>query len=195
MTAADPATQTDVSLQPGAEHPDVEHAPRRPIYLPLGAIGLAIRKAWLTYILLGLVPPAVMIGTIFWLIFTGNDRILQNYAGLEGSWGMVWLVGGMAWIGVTVPLAFFIRRGLWKGYYEGGVVRPENYLKGWFVIWLPLVIGGVIGFVGLALTREVASLFTSMLSFIVFLSMYPNGHALTRPIGDHDDPAVYEEPK
>lgn len=195
MTAADPATQTDDTLQPDATRPDVEHTPRRKIYLPLDEIGLAIRKAWLAYIVLALIPPSAMIAAIFFLIFTGNDRIIQSPTDLDGTAGMIWTIAGLTWVGLSLPLAFFIRRGLWAAYYEGGVVKPDNYLKGWLVIWLPLVFGGVLGFIGLAATREVASLFTSMLAFIVFLAMVPNGHALTRPVGDHDDPGVYEEPR
>ena len=192
MTAA---TTTDTGLQPGADLPDVDRDRNpRPIYLPLDQIGLALRKAWLTYFVLAAVPPAAMIGSIFFLIFTGSGKSVDT----GSSWtnpGFLWLLAGMVFLSVAIPLAFVIRRRMWAMYYEGEVVPPQNYLRGWLVVWLPLIVGGILGFVGLALSREVASIFTSMLSFIVFLSMAPNGHALVRPVGHEDDPAVYEEPK
>ncbi|MEM1010592.1 MAG: hypothetical protein AAGI46_00055 [Planctomycetota bacterium] len=162
--------------------------------VPLDEAGLALRYAWLTYIAVALIPPAAMIGSIFVLLFTGNGATKEvDHVG--HFWGVVWLVGGMTFIGVTLPGSFYIRRQLWNEYYAGDVVTPGNYLKGWVIIWLPLVSAGVLGFIGLALTRDFATVFISMLAFIVFLSMAPNGHAMTRPVGDHDDPATYEEPK
>ena len=197
MTAAPSVSPTDSH----AERPDVEHREsNRPLTaVALDHAGLALRKAWAIYIVLALIPPGAMIASIFALLFTRNDAMSEvqpgQYYGFGDFWGLVWLVIGMIWIGVTVPLGFFIRRAKWKAFYEGGLVDADDYLAGWLPIWIPLVIGGVLGFVGLALTAEVGNLFTSMLAFVVFLSMAPNGHALTRPVGDHDDPAVYEEPK
>ena len=195
------AAQSATLHQPDAARPDVEHRDSRPMTaVALDEAGLALRKAWAIYILLALIPPGAMIAAIFTLLFTRNDTLAdvptaQQYGGFGGFWGLVWLTFGMVWISIFVPLGFFIRRAKWKAFYEGGLVSGKDYLAGWLPIWVPLVIGGVIGFVGLALTAEVGNLFTSMLSFVVFLSMAPNGHALTRPVGDHDDPGVYEEPK
>ncbi len=189
------ATAT-VSTAPDAANPDVSRPNKRPIVIPLDEAGLALRMAWVTYIGLALIPPAAMIASIFFLIFTGNDRVIQNTAGAGSTWpGIIFLIGGLTFVGVALPLAFYARRKLWINYYEGGVVPPGNYLRGWMAVWIPLVIGGVLGFIGLALTREVGNLFTSLLAFMVFLSMTPNGHALVRPVGDQDDPGTYEEPK
>ncbi len=204
VTAATPSTPatpdglTNViaapTLQPGAERPDVEHSTRPFVAISLDEAGLALRKAWLAYIVLALIPPAAMIASIFWLIFT-YDRPVNADFGMYGGAEMAWLLVGMTWIGIVTPLGFVLRRKIWHEFYEGGVAKADNYLKGWLIIWIPLTIGGVLGFVGLAVTTGVSNVFTSMLAFVIFLSMAPNGHALTRPVGDHDDPGVYEEPK
>ena len=191
-----PATATvTTATAPGAQNPDVSRDQRTRLpTIPLDEAGVALRTAWASYLGLALVPPAAMIGSIFFLLFTGNDRTLHG-AEYRDFAGMAWLVAGMIYIGVALPLAFYVRRLKWTAFYEGGVVAPKDYLAGWMAVWVPLVIGGVLGFVGLALSGEFANVFTSMLSFVVFLSMTPNGHALTRPVGDVDDPGTYEEPK
>jgi hypothetical protein len=156
---------------------------------------LALRAAWATYLGLALVPPAAMIGTIFYLLFTGNDSVIQGYVENDFQAGFWFLVFGMIFLGLALPAGFWFRQHAWREYEEGGVAKPRNYLKGWLAVWLPLVAGGVLGFIGLALTREFATVFISMLAFVVFLAMSPNGHVLTRPVGDVDDPGTYEEPK
>jgi hypothetical protein len=181
------------TLQPGAERPDVERTEKRLPHLAIGEAALALRKAWAVYLLMAGMPPAAMIGAIFFLIFFGDA--VGTGGGLRASIGLWWLVAGMIFIGVTVPLGFYLRDKAWSEFRHGGVVRPDRYLRGWMPIWGPLVIAGVMGFVGLAVTGEVATVFVSLLALVVFLSMSPNGHGLTRPVGDHDDPGVYEEPK
>ncbi len=188
-----------VATQPGADRPDVER-PAASDRLPLIAISrvsLELRKAWATYLLLALIPPSAMIASIFALLFIGDGRDNSGVATASlTDGGMPWLLVGLTFIGLAVPLAFWYRRTCWASYYvQGQVVEPENYLKGWLAVWIPLVLGGVFGFVALAITGEFSVVFISMLAFVVFLSMTPNGHAMTRPVGHEDDPAVYEEPK
>ena len=192
-----PATATvTTATAPGAQNPDVSREVKPRIAIPLDEAGLALRGAWASYLVLALIPPAAMIGAIFFLLFTGNDRTLNGPVDASfDAFGMGWLVAGMIYIGIALPTAYYVRRLFWIDFYKGGVVKPRNYLKGWLAVWLPLVFGGVLGFVGLALTAEFATVFISMLSFVVFLSTTPNGHALTRPVGDVDDPGTYEEPK
>ena len=179
------------TLQPDATRPDAMHeetSGNPSIYLPVSEIGMAMRKTWLIFIGLALVPPAAMIASIFFLIWDGGN-MMRSFGGVG------WLVVGMVWISVTVPLAFYIRRQLWIDWFKGdGVVSPENYVKGNVIVWAPMVIGGVMGFVGMALTAGPASLFTSITALVLFISQAPDGSALTKPVGDHDDPAVFEHP-
>lgn len=192
-TAAATAPATFAS---GATRPDVEHF-ERPLLKTryVEADALALRQAWGIYLLCAVLPPLVMIGTIFYIIFAGDGLFGPSVAEERTNAGWAWFIGGMIWIGLSLPLAFYIRRGFWARFYAGGVVGPRNYLKGNLVIWAPLVIGGIIGFIGFAATLFAASIFTSVMAFIIFLAMFPNGHAMTRAVGDHDDPGVYEEPR
>ena len=189
MTTVTTPTET---TQPAAERPDAMHdgtTARRVNFLPIDELGLASRKAWLTYIGLALVPPGAMIFSIFYLLFQGGATV-RSFGGIG------WLMVGMFWLGIAVPGSFFVRRRIWNRWYTGeGVVRPDEYMKGNLVVWGPMVVGGVMGFIGTALTAGPASLFTSITALILFLTQAPDASALTKPVGDHDDPAVYQEPK
>jgi hypothetical protein len=174
----------------------VEHSDRPTLKTRyVEADALALRQAWGIYLLCGLIPPLALIGTIFYLLLSGQSSLGPATPDESTRWGWAWFVGGMVWISATLPLGFYLRRGYWARFYAGGTVRPRNYLKGNVVVWLPLVVAGIFGFVGFALTLFAGSIFTSLMAFIIFLSMFPNGHAMTRAVGDHDDPGVYEEPK
>lgn len=193
---ASPSPSGASALIPGALRPDVEHSDRPTLKTRyVEADALALRQAWGIYLVCGVIPPLVMIAMIFFLLLTGQNVLGPAVRQESTTWGWAWFIGGMIWIGATLPAAFYVRRGFWAAYYAGGTVRPSNYLKGNLVIWLPLVVGGIVGFVGFALTLFAGSIFTSMMAFVIFLAMYPNGHAMTRAVGDHDDPGVYEEPK
>ena len=201
MTAVDPTQPLPPSQAAdrpaGQKRPDVEHSdrPMQTTYLKESAI--ALRTAWAIYFVMAALPPLTMIAAIFFLILWGPGSGVFGPSMIREStgWGWAWLLAGMIWLSATVPLTFWLRRGYWRAYYDGGTVRGANYVKGNVAIWLPLVIAGVMGFVGFAATRYVASLFTSVMAFIVFLTLFPNGHAMTRAVGDHDDPGVYEEPR
>lgn len=196
MTTTHPHAHTPHGLRPGALRPDLEHreAPDADEG-HLQASSLALRKAWGAYFVLAALPPLAMIGAIFFLILTPSRGPDVRAVEAADRAGWYWFLAGMVWISIWVPVSFYIRRRYWHAYYEGGLVEPRDYLKGDLAIWLPLVVAGVIGFIGFASTQYVANLFTSITAFLVFLTMFPNGHAMTRPVGDHDDPGVYEEPK
>ena len=189
------ATSVHPHRQPGALRPDVEHSDKIMPACNLEADALALRKAWGLYFLLALLPPLAMIGAIFYLLFTSASLMGPQVVEANSTLGWAWFLGGMIFIGLSLPASFFARRKLWAAYYEGGVVDAGNYVKGNLVVWAPLVVAGVLGFVGFALTFYVASLFTSVLAFVIFLALTPNGHAMTRPVGDEEDSGVYEEPK
>jgi hypothetical protein len=164
-------------------------------YSELDDKALALRKAWGLYLILGHLPPLVMILTIFYLIFTPLNWYDTPVAPIQNTAGWVSFVLGMTWIAVTVPISFYMRRRYWDAFYQGSLVEPGDYLKGNLSIWIPLVLAGIGGFIAFAATRYVANLFTSVSAFVIFLTMFPNGHAMTRPVGDHDDSGVYEEPR
>jgi len=175
--------------------PEVEHSDRVFVYKALDESALALRKAWGLFLLLGVTTPLFMILAIFYLLLTPLGWYDRAVTPLDNVAGWTFFIGGMTWISLTVPLGFYLRSKYWAAYYRGEVVAPGDYIKGNLAIWIPLVIAGVVGFIAFAGTRFVANLFTSVTAFVIYMSMFPNGHAMTRPIGDHDDSGVYEEPK
>ena len=183
-----------VQVRPGALHPDVEHSERIVRVSHLDESALALRKAWAIYLTLALVPPMAMIMSIFWLLLAPRGWYQPLISTEANMTGWVSFLAGMIWISVTVPVGFAMRSRYWGAYYEGGLVEPVEYHKGNLAVWIPLVIAGIGGFIGFAATYYVANLFTSMTAFVIFLALHPTGHAMTRPVGDHDDPGVYEEP-
>ena len=196
MTSSPTASPSASGLPPGALRPDLEHSHRPlPPEEHMEASALALRKAWGIYFALAVIPPLAMIMSIFYLIFAPSRGPDVQVVGLANNAGWGWFLVGMGWIAVWVPISFYLRARYWEAYGRGELVQPSDYLKGNLAIWLPLVIAGVIGFIGFASTRYVASLFTSVMAFMIFQTMFPNGHAMTRPVGDHDDPGVYEDPK
>lgn len=193
MTSGESAVHT-THTRPGALHPDVEHSDRIVVAPLLDESALALRKAWGIYLVMAVIPPLFMILSIFFLLATPQPwyRPIISTEGNTAGW--LGFVAGMVWISISVPAGFYIRGKYWRAYYQGELVSPRDYIRGNLAIWFPLVIAGVAGFVGFAATRYVSNVFTSMTAFVIFLAMHPTGHAMTRPVGDHDDPGVYEEP-
>jgi hypothetical protein len=183
-----------VQIRPGALHPDVEHSERVVGGGHLNESALALRKAWAIYLILALLPPLAMIMTIFWLLLEPHAWYQPLISKQSNVVGWISFLAGMVWLGLSVPVGFILRGRFWSDYYEGKLVSAPDYLKGNLAVWIPLVIAGVTGFAGLAGTHYVANLLTSLTAFVVFLALHPTGHAMTRPVGDHDDPGVYEEP-
>ena len=183
-----------VQARPGALRPDVEHSDRVVVTPQFDETGLALRKAWGAYLFLALLPPMMMIMSIFWLLLAPRGWYQPLISTEQNMAGWLAFVAGMIWISVTVPVGFFLRSRYWSAYYRGELVDPAEYHRGNLAVWIPLVVAGVAGFIGLAATHYVANLFTSVTAFVMFLALYPTGHAMTRPVGDHDDPGVYEEP-
>ena len=130
-------------------------------------------------------------GEWVWDVQVGETPLISTEANV-GGW--VSFLAGMIWLSLTVPVGFVLRSRYWSAYYEGGLVKPADYHAGNLAVWGPLVIAGIGGFIGFAATHYVANLFTSVAAFVIFLALHPTGHAMTRPVGDHDDPGVYEEP-
>ena len=180
--------------RPGALHPDVEHSERVVLAPHLDESSLALRKAWAIYLVLALLPPMAMIMSIFWLLLEPHLWYQPLISKQANTAGWLSFLSGMIWLSLSVPVGFVLRSRYWSAYYEGELVEPAEYHKGNLAVWIPLVIAGIAGFAGFAATHYVANLFTSLTAFIIFLALCPTGHAMTRPVGDHDDPGVYEEP-
>lgn len=194
MSSSESAIEPSGTFRPGALRPDVEHSERVINSPEWDDTALALRKAWGLYLFLAILPPLMMILSIFYLIFNPADWFDPRVGTAQNLAGWWSFLGGMIWISISVPVGFLIRGRYWSAYDRGELVQPRDFHMGNLAVWVPLVLAGMVGFIAFAATEYVANLFTSVTAFIIFLAMHPTGHVMTRPIGDHDDPGVYEEP-
>jgi len=108
----------------------------------------------------------------------------------------LWFVLTLSYIALSVPVAFFWRGHLFKGYWSGQRVPPREYLIGMISIWLALSIGGLASVAGCIATRSmVPNMLPAVLAFVVYISLWPNGHSMSRPLHDEHDPLDYEDPR
>lgn len=120
---------------------------------------------------------------------------------LEGTAGNTelasnWFIGTMIYLAVGIPAAFYIRSLLFKGYLQGQLVSPKNYLIGMILIWGTLEIGGLLALVGCLMSGKLLpSLVPGLVAFMLFTPLWPNGHAMTRRLKNEHDPADYQEPR
>ena len=145
-----------------------------------------LRNAWLAYLVIGQVPALLaIVGIWVGLLASTSDEWLSN----------AFMLGGFAWLTVTIPLSLLFMRAKFAAYYDGHAVEPKDYLAGMGVLWLAMVVGGAIGMVGWIVSRTpLPAVMPSIIAFVVFVVFHPTGRAMTRPVGDSDDAAVYEEP-
>lgn len=107
-----------------------------------------------------------------------------------------WFIGTMIYMAVGIPAAFFIRSRIFKGYWQGQLVSPRNYLFGMLLIWCALELGGLLSLIGCLMSGKlVPTLVPGLLAFMLFTPLWPNGHAMTRRLKNEHDPADYEEPR
>jgi hypothetical protein len=146
----------------------------------------ALRNAWLIYLVLGQVPALLaIVGIWVGLLAGSSDEWLSN----------LFMLLGFAWLTVAIPAGLLYMRLKFNNYYKGRSVSPRNYLLGLLPLWVAMVLGGAIGMFGWIVSRTpLPAVMPSVIAFVVFLVFHPTGHAMTRPVGDSDDPAVYEEP-
>lgn len=149
-------------------------------------VGRAMQIAWGIYLALGLLPAAFsVLGIWVSLLAESSDPDLSLW----------FMIAGSVWLSIAIPVALLIRRAAFSAYYDGGLVSPANFLRGSIPLWIAVVSGGLIGQVGWIVSRTpVVSSLVAVCALVVYLVFHPTGHAMTRPVGGHDDPALYEEP-
>jgi hypothetical protein len=71
-----------------------------------------------------------------------------------------------------------------------------KYLLGMLSVWVALNISGLIALLGCLATRTLLpNLLPAILGFGLFCVLWPNGHAMSRPLASEQDGADYEEPR
>jgi hypothetical protein len=149
---------------------------------------LALRYAWISWLTFLLLPFFLFLYVIVNLTDETSARHLAS--------AQVWFVISMAYMAIVVPGAIFWRSQLFKPYWQGQTVSPRQYLKGMFLVWLSLEIGGLLSLTGCLVNHTLLpNLLPALVAFMLFTPLWPSGRAMTRHIGNEDDPEKYEEPR
>jgi hypothetical protein len=149
----------------------------------------ALKVAWYGYLVM-LALPFLYLLFVAWSLM-GVSRVRSETI-LDG-----WFLGAVGYMVVVVPASFFVRSRFFKEYWKGGVVPPADYLKGMYIVWVALEIGGLLSLTGCLVSRSlVPSLMPAVAAFMMFCALWPNGSAMVAARrGDSDDPERYEEPR
>ncbi len=155
---------------------------------PLSA-DAATRIAWRIWFVLLTAPFIVFLGVVWRLM--DNDT-----APADPRSAQRWLIAVVIYMALGVPGALFWRHHIFRGYLSGRVVSPRRYLLGMIVVWGSLEIGGLLALLGCLVTNSLLpNLLPALLAFVLFTPLWPNGHAMIRPLTNEQDPADYEEPR
>jgi hypothetical protein len=149
----------------------------------------ALRQAWYWYLSLLFVP---------FLLFVAVFLIRNYKEGLQAPMSIrnAWFIGSIAYMVIAAPIAFVIRSRLFRSYWRGEGVAPRAYLSGMLVVWFTFEIGGIVSLIGcLASNSLTPCLLPALAAFMFFTPLWPNGHAMSKPNGNTDDPEIYAEPR
>ncbi len=148
----------------------------------------ALRWAWSFWIGLQIVPLMVFVLAIYAAIAAEPDTS-------RGVAAERWFLITMICLLVALPLSFFWRSHLFKGYWRGHRVSPHRYLAGMLTVWLVLAAGGTAASLGCLVTGTICpNIFPAALALAVFALFWPNGHAMDTT-GEAEDPQAYAEPR
>lgn len=158
-----------------------------------GAGGLspsaAMRRAWIAWLVMLVAPFILFIVAVWYAAWMASGERTDDV-------GRVWFIIGMLYMVVIVPVALFWRSHVFKAYWQGRPVAPRDYLEGMLSVWIALEIGGLFSLLGCIVGGNLLpNLLPALVAFMFYVLMWPNGHAMSRTVGDSDDHAVYEEPR
>lgn len=149
----------------------------------------AMRQAWYGYVTLLLIPFVLFLGLVTALDYHQAPATSITYK-------IIWMSVCIAFLILTVPLAFFYRAHLFKPYWEGHGVSPRNYIWGMLAVWMAFEAGGILSLFACYLCNALLPcLLPALAAFVFFLTLAPNGRAMVRPTGNTDDPEIYAEPR
>jgi len=148
-----------------------------------------LRQAWLWYGGLMAIPTLMLIYLVWW--FLKSDGVVET----DTRW--TWLIGTVAFMGIAIPASIFARSRMFRGYWDGECVAPKAYLMGMVIVWATIVVTGIASMIGCMMTGSLLpNLFPALVAFVLYLTMWPSGRAMTcEEKGNMDDPQKYEEPR
>ena len=154
----------------------------------LTSIATALRFAWISWLVLLVIPFFVSLGMI-WQVAIISDR--GPIPGGEG-----WFLAASVYLLLAVPASFFWRGHVFKAYWSGQPVSPGNYLFGMLSIWVALEIGGLFSLIGCYVYNSVLpDLLPALVAFMFYVTLWPSGRAMVHRGGNLEDPQNYEEPR
>jgi hypothetical protein len=155
--------------------------------------GMALRFAWVTYIVLLFIPFFLFIGVI-WAAINSSAPSLDNLT--LTSPAAKWCIGSFVYLALVVPCAIFWRSHVFQSYWKGERVAPPAYLNGMLTVWIALEIGGILSLVGCLVSDSIMpGMLPAAVAFVLFTPLWPSGRAMVNTKGDSDDPAHYQEPR
>src|SRR3954463_3527020 len=151
----------------------------------------ALQYAWYVWMTLLAIP------FLFFIYVAWRVSEPEPTAPINRPFTNVWFLSSVAYMVLAVPVAFFARSRLFKGYWTGDCVPPRNYLIGMSIMWGTMVIGGLYSLVGcLGSHSLLPCLFPALVAFVMFAIHWPSGRAMVcGGRGATDDPETYEEPR
>lgn len=156
--------------------------------------GTAIRVAWVGWLVLLAVPFLVFLIAL-WQHQEREAVTTGSGAAVSGE-SNFWFLATSLYLLVVVPISFFWRSHIFRSYWSGKTVEPSKYLAGMFSIWIALEIGGIASLIGCIVSNALLPcLLPALIAFMFFVTFWPSGRAMTRPVGNYNDPQIYEEPR
>lgn len=145
--------------------------------------------AWIVWFVMLTIPFVVFLAVLFRQLY--GESAVASEATINR-----WFVGSMIFCGLVVPGAFFLQGRAFRAYWHGQCVAPRAYLRGMISIWASLELSGLIALIGCWATGTmIPTMLPAILAFMLFVPLWPNGHAMTRPLVSEQDGADYEEPR
>lgn len=154
--------------------------------------GSALRQAWIWYISLMCAP--LFYGLTIVLMFSTQPHASGVPADTSSSeW---WFLGSIGYLMLAAPIAFALRSRMFSGYWEGKAVPPRTYLRGMVLVWVAFELAGLISLTGVLVSHSFTPcIMTGIAAFLFYAWLYPSGKSMVNPVGHHDDPEIYSEPR
>jgi hypothetical protein len=149
---------------------------------------LALRSAWLWWVVLLLIPFVVFL----WVVLA----LLASESGRNETLGNTFFMLSLLWLAVTVPGAFALRSYCFRAFWAGRPVEPRSYLRGMITVWLSMEIGGLVALAGCWLSNSLMPcLLPAAVAFMLFTPFWPSGNAMEETTGGEADEQLYHDPR
>jgi hypothetical protein len=152
------------------------------------SVRTALRLAWATWAVFLLIPFFLFLGVVWTLGISEGPGMQTNQS--------AWFLGASAYLLVAVPVSFFWRGRVFKGYWSGQTIPPLKYLYGMLAMWAALEFGGIFALLGCLVDRALLpNLLPALVAFMFYVTLWPSGRAMVSHVGQYEDASKYQEPR